>query len=50
MKLGKLGEQIVVKSEFAFSQLKFEGFDIAQKDVYYVLRKALNDDANHTYM
>ena len=50
MKLGKLGEQIVVKSEFAFSQLKFEGFDIAQKDIYYVLRKARDDDANHTYM
>ena len=32
MRLGKLGEQIVIKSQFAFSQLKFEGFDIAEKE------------------
>ena len=50
MKLGKSGEQIVIKSEFAFSQLKYESFDIARKDVYYVLRKARDDDANQTYI
>lgn len=49
MKLGKLGEQIVIKSQFAFSKLKFEGFDVAEKDVFYVLRKARDDDANQTY-
>ena len=49
MRLGKLGEQIVIKSQFAFSRLKFEGFDIAEKDHYYVLRKARDDDANRLF-
>ena len=34
MRLGKLGEQIVIKSKFAFSKLKFEGFDVADKDTF----------------
>ena len=50
MKLGKLGEQVVIKSQFAFSKLKYEGFDVAEKDVFYVLRKARNDEANQTYL
>lgn len=50
MRLGKLGEQIVLKSQFAFSKIKYEGFDIAKKEQYYVLRKARNDDANQTYL
>ncbi len=50
MKLGKLGEQIVVKSKYAFSCLKFEGFEIAKKEKFYVLRKARNDIANQHYM
>ena len=49
MRLGKLGEQIVLKSQFAFSRIKYEGFEIAEKDRYYVLRKARNDKANQTY-
>ena len=49
MKLGKLGEQIVIKSQFAFSQIQFEGFDIAEKEEFYILRKARNDEANKTY-
>lgn len=49
MQLGKLGEQIVIKSKFAFSNLKYEGFDIAGKDQYYVLRKARDDEANRLY-
>lgn len=50
MRLGKLGEQIVVKSEFAFSKLKYEGFEVAKKDQYYVLRKARGDEANQIYL
>lgn len=50
MQLGKLGEQIVIKSKFAFSKIKFEGFDIAEKDTYYVLRKARDDEANQLYL
>ena len=49
MQLGKLGEQIVLKSKFAFSNLKYEGFDIAEKNQYYVLRKARDDEANQLY-
>jgi hypothetical protein len=50
MRLGRLGEQVVIKSQFAFSHLKFEGFSIAEKDKYYVQRKARNDEANQTYL
>ena len=50
MHLGKLGEQIVIKSKFAFSRLKYEGFDVAEKEHYYVLRKARNDEANQLYL
>ena len=50
MQLGKLGEQIVIKSQFAFSRLKYEGFEVAEKDQYYVLRKARDDEANQLYL
>lgn len=49
MRLGKLGEQIVIKSKYAFSMLKYEGFDVAAKDQYYVLRKSRDDEANQLY-
>lgn len=50
MRLGKLGEQIVLKSKFAFSCIQFEDFDIAQKEEFYVLRKSRNDEANQLYL
>ena len=50
MQLGKLGEQIVIKSKYAFSKLKYQGFNSAAKDVYYVLRKARDDEANQLYL
>ena len=50
MRIGKLGEQIVLKSKFAFSRIRFEGFETAEKDAYYVLRKARDDDANRAYL
>lgn len=50
MQLGKLGEQIVLKSQFAFSKIKYEGFEIAEKDMYYVLRKSRDDEANQMYL
>ena len=50
MRLGKLGEQIVLKSKFAFDRIRYEGFDIAEKDKYYVLRKSRNDEANQLYL
>ena len=50
MRLGKLGEQIVLKSQFAFSKIKYEGFEVAEKNRFYVLRKARDDEANQTYL
>lgn len=50
MRLGKLGEQIVIKSKSAFSKIRFEGFEAAGKDRYYVLRKARDDEANRNYL
>lgn len=50
MRLGKLGEQIVVKSQFAFSRIKYEGFEAAEKGTYYILRKTRDDEANQTYL
>lgn len=49
MRLGKLGEQIAVKSKYAFSKLRFEGFEAADKDAYYVKRKSRNDEANRLF-
>ncbi len=49
MKLGKLGEQVVIKSKYAFQMLEYQGFDIALKDEYYVLRKSRDEDANKNY-
>ena len=50
MRLGKLGEQIVLKSKYAFSKIRFERFEIAKKDTYFNLRKARNEDANQQYL
>ena len=50
MQLGKLGEQIVIKSKFAFSKIRNEGFEVAEKDIYYVRRKARDDEANQSYL
>ena len=50
MQLGKLGEQIVIKSKYAFSKIKFIDFEVAEKEKYYVLRKARDDDANRMYL
>ncbi len=50
MRLGKLGEQIVVKSKYAFSLLQFQGFEPVEKDKYYILRKARDTSANEAYL
>ena len=50
IRLGKPGEQIVLKSPFAFSKIRYEGFETAEKNRYYALRKARDDDANQTYL
>lgn len=50
MRLGKLGEQVVLKSKFAFSRLQFKGFEVAEKEEFYVLRKSRDDEANRLYL
>lgn len=50
MHLGKLGVQIVLKSQFAFSKIRFEGFDVADHQKYYVMKKARDDEANRRYL
>lgn len=50
MRLGKLGEQIVIKSQFAFTRLRYEGFDVAEKEKYFVLRRARDEEANRAYL
>lgn len=49
MRLGKLGEQIVIKSEFAFSHIQFAGFEEAKMNQYFPVRKARNEEANRLY-
>lgn len=46
MKLGRLGEQIVLKTEKAFQALTFQKYEISESRVYYVKRKRRNDAAN----
>ena len=48
--LGKLGEQIIIKSQFAFTQLEFKRCSPADKDIYYPRRKARNDEALNDYI
>lgn len=50
MRLGKLGEQVVLKSKFAFSKIQYEGFNVAEKEEFYVLRKSRDDEANQRYL
>ncbi len=50
MQLGKLGEQIVIKSQFAFSKIKFVDYEVAEKEKYYILRKTRDDDVNKMYL
>lgn len=49
MKLGKLGEQFMIKSKKAFDLLQFKGFEIAEANVYSLLRKKRDLDARNQY-
>jgi len=50
MKLGKLGEQIVIKSEYAFSLLKYENFIKVLKNDYFYKKQARFNKANDEYL
>ena len=49
MQLGKLGEQIVIKSQLAFEHLQFIGYSVADPNIYYPLRYARSAAAEEEY-
>ena len=50
MKLGKLGEQFVLMSWKAFDTVRFEGYEAVDSSVYYVKRKARDEEARSSYL
>jgi hypothetical protein len=50
MKLGKLGEQFVLKSQKAFDTIKFIEYEVADNTIYYAKRKARDDEARAAYL
>lgn len=50
MRLGKLGEQFVLKSERAFKAIKFVDYTRADNAVYYAKRKTRDDEAKVAFM
>lgn len=50
MRLGKLGEQFVLKSPKAFKAIRFIDYTVADNAVYYAKRKARDDEARAAYM
>ena len=49
MKLGELGEQVVLMSEKAFSRIQFESYEIAESDIYYYRRVEREARANEAF-
>ena len=50
MKLGKLGEQFVLKTQKAFDAIRFESYEMADNKIHYARRKARDDEARETYL
>lgn len=49
MKLGKLGEQIVLKSKEAFEHIKFVGAELADAKTYYEKKASRDREARRAY-
>lgn len=49
MKLGRLGEQVVLKSEKAFENIHFYGYEVASQEIYYSRRKRRDDEARSAF-
>lgn len=49
MMLGKLGNQFVLKSEKAFSSVRFLDYTIAENSIYYQKRAARDSEARNAY-
>ena len=50
MSLGKLGEQIVLKSEKAFEAIEFMSYEMADNSLYYLKRKTRDEQARKAFM
>lgn len=50
MRLGKLGEQVVLKTEKAFEAIRYVGHQVADNTIYYARRKARDDEARAAFM
>lgn len=50
LRLGNLGEQVVLMSQKSFGQLKFLGYEIADAAIYYPLRRARNEQARMEFL
>lgn len=49
MKLGKLGEQFVLKSKKAFETITFTSYEAVDSTIYYAKRKTRDDEARSAY-
>ena len=49
MKLGKLGEQFVLKSKKAFEEIHFLSYEMADNNLYYAKRKARDEEARGSF-
>ena len=49
MRLGKLGEQFVLKSPAAFEKIQFISYDTCDNTVYYTKRKIRDDEARAAF-
>lgn len=49
MRLGKLGEQIVLKSQKAFDAIRFLDYTVADNKIYYYKRKTRDDEAREAF-
>lgn len=49
MRLGKLGEQFVLKNPAAFDKIRFVSYEIADNTEYYAKRKSRDDDARSAF-
>ena len=49
MRLGKLGEQFVLKSPAAFEKIQFVSYEVADNTEYYAKRKVRDDEARAAF-
>lgn len=50
MRLGNLGEQVVIKSAQGFERLKYQGYEVAADNIYYPVRKTRDEEARARFM